>query len=92
MLKITKKGDKAWVTFSMMPTSEEKVFLSGEWNDWKEEEMKSKKNGEFYLRKFLKCDNEYQFGYKTENAFWICDNETPTIDSPFGTKNSVLKI
>ncbi len=92
MLKITTKGNKAWVTFSIIPESNERIFLSGEWNDWKEEEMKPKKNGELYLRKVLKCGNEYQFGYKTDDSLWLCDSDTKTINSPFGTKNSVLKI
>ena len=54
MIKITKKGKKAWVTFSKMPSSDEEIVLCGEWNDWNDEVMKVKKSGEFYITKVLK--------------------------------------
>ncbi|MCK9490964.1 MAG: hypothetical protein M0Q24_02655 [Sulfurimonas sp.] len=91
MLKVTKKGDKAWVTFSIMPESECEVFLSGEWNEWQDEEMKVKKSGEYYLTKVLSCNQSYEFGYKIDSR-WICDNEVQTVESPFGSKNSLLKL
>jgi 1,4-alpha-glucan branching enzyme len=91
MLKITKKGTKAWVTFSIIPMSESEVFLCGDWNDWKNETMKVKKNGEHYLTKVLKIGDSYQFGYKIDNV-WSCDDETESIESPFGSKNSLLRL
>jgi len=91
MLKITKKGDKAWVTFSVMPNSDEKVTLCGEWNDWDAEDMKVKKSGENYITKVLPCDAQYQFGYKI-NDTWTCDSDADAVDSPFGSKNSLLKL
>jgi 1,4-alpha-glucan branching enzyme len=92
MLKVTKKGDKAWVTFSIIPQEETEVFLCGDWNDWDEESMKVKKNGERYLTKVLKCDEIYQFGYKVAQGEWLCDEETECVESPYGSKNSVLKL
>ncbi|MDY0233498.1 MAG: hypothetical protein RBS11_05615 [Sulfurimonas sp.] len=91
MLKITKKGDKAWVTFSFVPESECEVFLCGEWSEWQDEKMKVKKNGEHYLTKVLKCDASYEFGYKVNNI-WIFEPEVETVESPFGSKNSLLKL
>lgn len=91
MLKITKKGDKAWVTFSITPKEECEVFLCGEWNGWEDEKMKVKKSGEHYLTKVLKCDESYQFGYKSNNV-WSHDSEVETVETPFGSKNSLLKI
>ncbi len=92
MLKITKKGNKAWVTFSVVPTQDSDIFLCGEWSDWEEEKMKVKKSGEHYLTKVLPAGKSYQFGYKTDNDKWICDNQTELIKSPFGSYNSLLKI
>ena len=91
MLKITKKGNKAWVTFSIIPMSESEVFLCGDWNEWENEKMKVKKNGEYYLTKVLQSGDSYQFGYKTGNI-WSYDNEIESIDSPFGSKNSLLRL
>jgi len=91
MLKITKKGNKAWVTFTFVPESKSEVFLCGEWSEWKDEKMKVKKNGECYLTKVLKCDESYEFGYKLDDT-WNCDSEVESVESPFGSKNSFLKL
>jgi len=92
MVKVTKKGNKSWVTFTILPQDAKIVVLCGDWSDWKNEPMKSKKNGEFYLTKILKSDNAYQFGYKINGENWICDDTSELIDSPFNSKNSLLKI
>jgi hypothetical protein len=91
MIKITKKGKKAWVTFSKMPAGDEEIILCGTWSDWKEEAMKVKKSGEHYLTKVLKCNESYEFGYKVD-GHWECDSDVPTVDSPFGSKNSLIEL
>lgn len=90
MVKVTKKGAKAWVTFSILPNGDESISICGEWNDWQDEPMKVKKSGELYITKILPSDKEYQFGYRVDNA-WQCEDELESVDSPFGTKNSLLK-
>lgn len=90
MIKITKKGKKAWVTFSILPEENETISICGEWNDWKDEVMKVKKSGEFYITKVLGVGKEYQFGYRIDGDRWVCDSELESVESPFGTKNSLL--
>ena len=92
MIKIKKKGKKAWVTFTVLPQDANSVDISGEWNGWKNEPMKKKKNGEFYITKIINTDNSYQFGYKLSDGRWICDDSTPKVMSPFNSQNSLLKI
>ena len=92
MTKVTKKGNKAWVTFTIVPKDGDTIEICGEWNDWKHEPMKLKKSGEFYITKVLSTDAEYQFGYRVNNNEWHCDDELPLVDSPFGSSNSILKI
>ena len=92
MINITKKGNKAWVTFSIKPTMDGDVFLCGEWNNWEEEKMKMKKNGEYYIRRTLDCDKSYQFGYKVGSDVWLCDSEVESIVSPFGSQNNQINI
>ena len=91
MVKITKKGKKAWVTFTVPAESAEACYLCGSWNDWKEEPMKVKKSGEHYLTKVLKCDEIYEFGYKSEVG-WSEDSSCERVDSPYGSKNSQIKL
>ncbi len=91
MVKITKKGQKAWVTFSITPTGVEDVSVCGEWNDWQDEPMKVKKSGEFYITKVLPVDSEYQFGYRIQDQ-WHHDSELDVVPTPFGSLNALLKI
>ena len=92
MLKITKKGKKAWVTFTAPVTLCETVHLKGSWNDWKPEVMKRKKDGTFYLTKIFPVDSRYEFGYLIDESDWVHDPETELADTPFGSKNSILAI
>ncbi len=92
MVKITKKGDKAWVTFSIVPEGFDDVCVCGEWNDWQDEQMKMKKSGEFYITKVLPVNKEYQFGYRTNKDQWYSDDELESVPSPFGSYNALLKI
>jgi len=92
MVKITKKGKKAWVTFSVIPNDGEEVSICGEWNDWQDEQMKIKKNGEHYITKIFPVDCEYQFGYKINDNGWRGESELESVPSPFGTKNTLLRL
>ena len=94
MVKITKKGKKAWVTFTAPDTvaDAESVMIKGSWNNWKPERMKRKKNGQFYITKVLPLNKEYEFGYEVDESAWVIDNDLPTIETPFGSFNSVLKL
>jgi 1,4-alpha-glucan branching enzyme len=92
MIKITKKGQKAWVTFSFVPQNGESVAICGEWNDWKDEPMKIKKSGEFYITKVLSVGTQHQFGYRINETLWHCDNGLECVASPFGSQNSLLML
>ncbi len=90
MVSIKKRKNKAWVTFNIKIDANE-VYLKGSWNNWDKEKMKKKKDGSFYLRKSLPVNETYEFGYLADGK-WINDDELETIDTPFNSKNSVLKI
>jgi len=91
MLKITKRGNKAWVTFTAPAAECEHVHLKGSWNDWKPEAMRRKKNGEFYLMKILPVDSSHEFGYVVDGA-WLIETDLPKKPTPFGSENSVLEL
>ena len=94
MVKITKKGSKAWVTFTAPPTVShaDEVKIKGSWNDWTPEPMKRKKSGEFYITKVLKTGETYEFGFVVDETAWVIDNDLPTVETPFGSENSVLHL
>ena len=91
MLK--KNENKVWVTLTFSPTGTvENVNVLGEWSRWKEEPMKKKKNGDYYITKILNSGNSFQFGYMVNNKDWIRDETCSSVSSPFGTLNSLLTI
>jgi len=92
MVKITEKGDKAWVTFSIMAKEAETVSISGAWNEWKSEPMKKKKNGEFTIRRLLNKGQSYEFGYTVNGQEWHCDDDLGCVASPYGSNNSLLEL
>ena len=92
MVKITKKGKKAWVTFTAPTTECETVSIKGSWNKWEPETMKKKKSGEFYITKVLPVGESYEFGYLVDESDWHADHELPLTETPFGSKNSVLEL
>ena len=91
MIKVTKRGPKAWVTFTAPYPESEEVLLKGSWNDWNAEPMKRKKSGEFYLMKILPTGEHYEFGYLIDGE-WHTDDELPGVETPFGSHNSLLEL
>ena len=92
MVKITKKGKKAWVTFTVEGNGSEDMKIQGSWNEWEPENMKKKKNGDFYLTKILKTELCYEFGYLNSEGKWVTDSTLPHVSSPYGSENSVLEL
>lgn len=93
MIKVTKKGNKAWVTFTFQPENSVKsASLVGEWNGWQYEDMKQKKNGEFYMTKVLSDSSEYEFRYVINQDEWVNEPQIATIGNPYGSNNSLLQI
>ena len=93
MLTIKKNGNKVWVTFTFSPIyAVENVAVSGEWNEWKEESMKQKKNGDYYITKVLNVGDNFQLGYKVNHNDWTIEEECPSLPSIFGSQNSLLQL
>ncbi len=90
MVKITKRGKKAWVTFTLEDDGFGSVEIKGSWNGWEPESMKRKKSGDFYVVKVLSIGSTFEFGYLSKDGRWLNDETLASADSPFGSKNSVL--
>ncbi len=93
MIKINPKGIKAWVTFTFQPHGEvSSVAVAGDWNDWEPEPMKRKKDGSFYLRKYLLMGRNYEFRYLIDGTHWVNDAHAPHVNNPYGSQNSLLEL
>ncbi|WP_456402413.1 isoamylase early set domain-containing protein [Hydrogenimonas sp.] len=92
MVKISKRGKRAWVTFTLGGDGFESVRIKGSWNGWEPEAMKRKKNGDFYIVKVLPVGESFEFGYLVDEEGWLHDEALPSKRSPFGSDNSVLNV
>lgn len=93
MIKISPKGDKAWVNFNFTPSVDaDSVAIAADWNGWEYEEMKAKKDGSFYFRKYLPMGQQYEFRYVIDKNHWENESDAPQLNNPFGSQNSLLKL
>ncbi len=92
MVKITKRGSKSWATFTVDIVGCEKLYIKGSWDEWKPKEMKRKRNGDFYITRVLSNGESYEFGYENESGEWIKDESVESIESPYGSLNSVIHL
>lgn len=91
MITITHKGEKAWINFVYKPETETEILsIAGDFNDWQPETMRAKKDGSFYIRKYLESGRSYQFRYVVNETQWLTDDTLFSVENPFGTKNSVI--
>jgi len=93
MIAINPKGVKAWVTFTYRPEGEvREVAIAGDWNGWEPEAMHPKKDGSWYIRKYLVMGENYQFRYLIDAERWANDDNAPRVHNPYGTENSLLEL
>lgn len=93
MVKVKQNGQKVWVTFTVTPAEQtDAVAIVGEWNDWQEEPMKQKKNGDYSITKVLNAGESFQFGYRCSGSGWVTDEACPVVPSPFASHNSLLEL
>ena len=93
MIKIKKHKTKAWVTFTVKGQDWlNKVQITGSWNGWKKEDMKQKKNGDFYITKILPTGQIYEFRYVLNSKEWANDEDAMSVTNSFGSVNSAIEI
>ncbi len=93
MLKVKKNANKAWVTFTYIPSNGEKsAQITGSWNDWKKEKMKQKKNGDFYITKILPIEKIYEFKYLINGNIWKNEADALEVQNSFGSINSAIEL
>ncbi|MCS7262719.1 MAG: isoamylase early set domain-containing protein [Aquificaceae bacterium] len=85
--------DVCVITFYVEKPEAKQVELVGEWNDWKPEAMKRKKDGTFWITKWLKKGRAYRFKYLIDGQFWENDmSADQQVPNPFGTTDSLIQL
>ncbi len=93
MIRVKKNRDKAWVTFTYKPDGDVKtVKILGSWSGWKEESLKRKKNGDFYITKILPIGQIYEFRYFVDDEYWENDVDAMDVQNSFGSVNSAIEL
>ncbi len=101
-MSITKKFLKTKplckVTFkvpSELAPNAQEVVVVGDFNAWDTQALplKAQKDGSFSTTVDLEQGNEYQFRYLIDGQSWENDDTADKfVNSPFGTKNSVVVV
>ncbi|MCS6957125.1 MAG: isoamylase early set domain-containing protein [Aquificaceae bacterium] len=85
--------DVCVVSFYVKRDDAQKVEILGDWNGWKPEELKRKKDGTFWISKRLKKGNSYRFKYLIDGHIWENDPEADEmVPNPFGTTDSLIRV
>ena len=92
MVKVTKRGKKSWVTFTIDKPDCETLYIKGSWDNWISRKMRRKRNGEFYITRIIPTGSRYEFGFETEEGEWVIDEFLDKTPTPFGSFNSVLEL
>ncbi|RMH80769.1 MAG: hypothetical protein D6674_02650 [Acidobacteria bacterium] len=80
------------VSFYVKKDNAERVEIVGEWNGWKPEPMRRKKDGTFWTSKRLK-PGTYRFKYLIDGHLWENDLEADQqVPNPYGTTDSLIVI
>lgn len=97
--KFLKNKPVCKVTFTLAPDlvqDAKKVFLVGEFNDWKVDAtpMRKLKDGAFTRTLDLETGRDYQFRYLIDGRDWVNDWQADRYEfSPFGNcENSVVSL
>ena len=69
----------------------EKVFLAGDFNEWKPVRMPKQKNGSYALTIPLN-DGKYQYKFKVGENWLLDPDNNKSIENDFGTLNSLAEI
>ncbi|MFN3598883.1 MAG: isoamylase early set domain-containing protein [Aquificaceae bacterium] len=91
MIQKVCKENLCIITFYYKEEKAQRVELVGEWNGWKPEAMKRKKDGTFWITKRLKAGKSYRFKYLIDGQYW--ENELQAdqqVPNPFGTTDSMI--
>jgi 1,4-alpha-glucan branching enzyme len=86
----------AKVNFQIEAPGAAEVFLAGDFNDWSTTSARLLKkqdracNGLFGIQMQLD-PGKYEFKYLVDGQ-WVCDLESPRVQNPFGTENSVCVV
>tara|TARA_B100000949_G_scaffold171444_1_gene151829 strand:+ start:672 stop:962 length:291 start_codon:yes stop_codon:yes gene_type:complete len=81
------------VTFAVPAKDAERVTVSGEFNDWKETELKKQKNGVFKLAVNLPIDTSFEFRYIVDGVWMNDESADRSKWSDFASaENSVIDL
>ncbi|QJA06419.1 hypothetical protein FVE67_06215 [Thermosulfurimonas marina] len=92
MLQKKSKGGRCWVTFTLKASEGEEAFVVGEWNNWKPQKMRRKKDGTFWFARAFPVGKTYRFRYLLGNGCWLNDEAADGYcPNPFGSEDCVLQ-
>lgn len=88
-----KKTATASTTFSLYAPEANEVFVIGDFNDWRPDDLKARRFKDGTWRKALTLKpGTYQYLFLVDGQWWVDPDNPGRARNPFGTENSVIEI
>ena len=89
----TKRATTPSTTFILHAPEAGEVFLCGDFNDWRPDELKARRFKDGTWRKSLPLKpGSYQYLFLVDGQWWADPDNPARARNPFGTENSVIEI
>ncbi len=93
MIKVKRNKNRVWITFTISKKEGiDSAQIAGSWSGWQREDMKVKKNGDFYITKILPAGEIYEFRYILNGNKWVNEEDAMEVKNSFGEMNSAIKV
>ncbi len=88
-----KKPTKPSTTFSLYAPDAHEVYVIGDFNNWRTDDLKAKKFKDGTWRKSVKLKaGIYHYLFIVDGEWWTDPVNQNRLQNPFGTENSVIEI
>jgi len=88
-----KKTSTPSTTFSLFAPEAHEVYLIGDFNDWRPDELKARRLKDGTWRKAVTLKpGTYQYLFLVDGQWWADPDNPARARNPFGTENSVIEI
>ena len=80
-------------TFTLYAPEAHEVFLIGDFNDWRTDDLKARKFKDGTWRKALPLKaGTYQYLFLVDGQWWADPANPRRVQNPFGAENSVIEV
>lgn len=90
---VAKKTPAPSTTFTLLAPEAREVFLVGDFNNWRPDELKARRlKGGIWRKALTLKPGSYQYLFLVDGQWWTDPDNAARVGNPFGTENSVITV